>query len=144
MLICCTQGSVSVVLLIRHPFSSATIKKRVCERVWEADCPKAPLEECGRARCEMDLPECSIHIQESRHILERNGFSTELWICDTVWSRIPVKWLSRLDFKTGLYHLWLLLGIFEEGRVLWGAPWSQGQELDMGFYSYFRRKFLMI
>lgn len=40
----------------RLPFSSGTIQERVCEWVWEAYGPNAPLEECGRARCEVDLP----------------------------------------------------------------------------------------
>lgn len=65
---------------------------------------KGYVSRCGRLTAQMlhwknvvepdvkwTSPEWRIHNPESQHILERNGFLTELWICNIVLSHIQVK-----------------------------------------------------
>lgn len=95
-------------------FPSGTTQKRVCGWVWEAYCPNAPLEECGKTRCERDLPwGWRIFNQKSQHILKKNGFLTSLRICSIVLAHIQVKMPVQIKRQTALLsslifteHLW--------------------------------------
>lgn len=104
-------------------FSSGTIQNRVCER--EAYCPNAPLEECGGARCETDLPWVKA-TRSPRTCWRGMACSVNSGCATSCYPTSKSKCLSTLDVKTGL----LSSLIFTEHLWRRKSPWGEGGLID--------------